>query len=387
MLSNQESTRRGLPRGSLFLAAETVRNLQHAAMGVISVTVSKSTEGSPWERGGQRLSELAIEQHFGRLRTQSPSAQLTAKAYWTACARDMLRSARQPKPAGHSRPPPENMEPLTADEFYVASERAYRSALRFAAYCAGSTIESLEQTYLEWCNQKGFDKEGPLLGDEHDMDLDGPVESGNSASTFLDEICTDAAMEGDLPEELPTSEVQEDFELKNVPDSELLKDLFSAKPASDDREPEVPQESPSKGSCSGGLGKTLHHSLWCLGQHATNAEIFDSVWRLVMYLRHWQKGSDRTWISDPRTSRRKSSGLNWYQLLGSSMLWPTSIKSTNYQTCIKQQPKKKHISHQFPSYPNNSQHIPTIPNIMLLDVIREFWLWFVFWIFFDFIET
>ena len=79
MLSNQESTRRGLPRGSLFLAAETVRNLQHAAMGVISVTVSKSTEGSPWERGGQRLSELAIEQHFGRLRTQSPSAQLTAR--------------------------------------------------------------------------------------------------------------------------------------------------------------------------------------------------------------------------------------------------------------------------------------------------------------------
>ena len=68
MISNQESSRRGLPRGSLFLAAETVKNLQHSAMGVISVALSKSTEGSPWTRGEQRLSELGIEQHFGRLR-------------------------------------------------------------------------------------------------------------------------------------------------------------------------------------------------------------------------------------------------------------------------------------------------------------------------------
>eukprot|EP00435_Cladocopium_sp_Y103_P019204 s3146_g4.t1 len=321
MLSNQEAARRGLPRGSLFLANETVRNLQHAAMGVLSVTLSKSTEGSPWSRGEHRLSELPIEMHFGRLRTQSPSAQLTAKSYWTACARDMMRSSRQPKPASHSRPPPEDEKPLSADEFFVASERAYRSSIRFAAYCAGSTMDSLDEMYREWCNQHGFDKEGPLLGDEFDMDLDVPLEKAKSASTFLEGIRTDAAMEEELPDPVPGDEVPKDFELKNVPDSEMLQDLFSAKPEQQvSEEDRVPPESPSKGACSGGLGKTLHHSLWCLGQTSSDAEIFDSIWRLVMYLRHWHKGCDRTWISDPRTCRKKSSGLNWYQLLGSSML-------------------------------------------------------------------
>lgn len=75
--------------------------------------------------------------------------------------------------------------------------------------------------------------------------------------------------------------------------------------------------SPSKGVVSTDIGpaQNLHHALWTLGPHCSEEEVFDSIWRLVMYLRYWKGGSDRTWIKDPRVVRRKASGLNWYQCL------------------------------------------------------------------------
>lgn len=57
--------------------------------------------------------------------------------------------------------------------------------------------------------------------------------------------------------------------------------------------------SPSKGVVSTDIGpaQNLHHALWTLGPQCSEEEVFDSIWRLVMYLRYWKGGSDRTCIT------------------------------------------------------------------------------------------
>lgn len=306
LLADRESARRGLPKGSLFLAPETTRNLQQVGLGILSVCLTKPTRGNPWLRGDHRLSELGIEHHFGRLRSQSPTAQLTTRSYWQSSARDMLRRARQTKPSAATRCVQELVEPLTPDEFYSCSERAYKSALRLAGFCEGVTAESLEDMYLRWCKDKEYLKEGPLLGDEEELD-DSLVPHGlrketgtketaakeNGAREFLEQMQVDASLAGDLPETEKVPDAQE-LELKSVPDADTLRSLMSATSPNHDSE-DVPPQSPSKGTCARGMAKNLHHALWGLGCGASEAEVFDSIWRLVMYLRHWGAGCDRSY--------------------------------------------------------------------------------------------
>lgn len=317
MLANREAAKRGLPKGSCFCAPETVRNLQQCALGILGVCISKAVRGSPWARGDHRLSELGIEHHFGRLRSQSSTAQLSTRGYWQSSARDMLKRARRTKPAAATRCAAEVVPPLTQDEFYSCSERAYKSSLRLVAFCEGVTPESLEDSYVRWCKDKEYLKEGPLLGDEEELDPDF-VPSGlvkeTGAKEFLEQMQVDASLQGDLPETEADPNAQE-IELKSVPDADILLDLMSAKSSNHDAD-DVPPQSPSKGTCSTGMAKNLHHALWGLGCGASESEVFDSIWRLLMYLRHWGGGCDRSFIPDPRTSRKRSAGLNWYQSLG-----------------------------------------------------------------------
>lgn len=149
LLSDKECARRGLPKGALFLAPETARNLQHSALAVVSVGLTKSSEGCYWSNGHQRLSELPVECHFGRLRTQSSSAQLSARSFWSASARDMLRSSSR-KQVGDP-PVQKKIDPLTEEEFLVVSNKALRSALRLAAWCQNCSVSSLSETYDQWC--------------------------------------------------------------------------------------------------------------------------------------------------------------------------------------------------------------------------------------------
>ena len=321
MLAQAETDRRGLPRGSLYLAPETVRNLIHSAFGVLALSVSKPEQGNPFKHGEQRITELPIERWFGRLRSQSQNAELSARSYWIASARDMMKTKRSKKAQLSSQEPLDKLPALTPNEFYSASDRAYRSAMKLAAFCANVTVPSLHDEYVAWCQKEGFLEQCPLLGDEDEL-LEAKLKKANSADkseakAFLDQIKADAEMQtkeleedvGDLLE--PSAE---DDDLKSVPDADLLRELFVAAPDIGDEE-EIPKESPSKGVVQPGLARTLHRALWCLAPRCPDSEIFDSVWRLVMYLRHWKKGSDRTWIKDARVFRKRSAKLNWHQCL------------------------------------------------------------------------
>lgn len=319
MLAAEETKRRGLPRGSLWLAPETTRNLIHSAYGILVLSVSKPDQGNPFKHGEHRVTELPVERFFGRLRSQSPNAELSARSYWIASARDMLKSKRSLKAKKSCIQPLGTMPKLTPSEFYALSERAYRSALKLASFCADVTLESLHQQYIAWCQAQGFNEECPVLGDEDDL-FEAKMEKAekkdkSETESYLEHIQAEAEMmtkDLDNIDDLLDPTQQDD--LKDVPDADVLRELFTAAPDKQEGE-EIPKESPSKGVVQPGLAHTLHRALWCLAPHCPEAEIFDSIWRLVMYLRHWKQGSDRTWIKDARACRKKSAKLNWFQCL------------------------------------------------------------------------
>ena len=132
------------------------------------------------------MSEISIEHFFGRLRVQSPSAQLTTRSYWAASAREMARTARRSKSNLAEPPNLEHCPPLTSAQFYAASERALQSALELVAWCGDLSTRSLEERYKEWClNPRHSD-----FGQDFDAEDDWDVEAEDEGDGDEDECQT-----------------------------------------------------------------------------------------------------------------------------------------------------------------------------------------------------
>lgn len=105
----------GLPRGSCYMAPQTVSNLQAIALSMIAYCVSKPATFQPFRHGFARMTELAIEQVFGQLRVQSRNAQLSTRGFLQADARLAMRNG---KLLNREKPQEQREEPhLTEDEF------------------------------------------------------------------------------------------------------------------------------------------------------------------------------------------------------------------------------------------------------------------------------
>ena len=304
-LSNRECTRRRLPRGSLFMHPETVRNLQQTALGLLAVCLSKNREGSPWEHGRTRLCELPVEQWFAKIRSQSSTAQHSCRSYWTAACREMLRgnATRKVEP-----PTTTILEPLDPHDFFLASEKAFKSALRLVAWSMDCACSSLESAYVEWCMEK--DVNIPDDDDENLGDEDGELACDNNPqapSAFLSQMRAEVRMQEDESADFQVPD-DIDTDLRKLPDKEALKNLLEG---ASDQGAEV--DGPDDKILD--MPRSLHQALWCLPPDSTDEHVFDSIWRLVMYLRHWKGGLDGQWIRNPRLCRRKASGLNWHQCL------------------------------------------------------------------------
>ena len=128
------------------------------------------------------------------------------------------------------------------------------------------------------------------LGEEASADADPEAHT---------EAATDAKMSGS----------DSDIYLKKVPDAELLANLFQEC----DRESEI--EGKDGKESSKGDPRTLHQVLAHIEQPYQQPEIFDQIWRLIMFCRYWHKGGDHHWINNPRACRIKSKKLNWHQCL------------------------------------------------------------------------
>ena len=84
----------GLPRGSCYMAPQTVSNLQAIALSMVAYCVSKPASFQPFRHGFARMTELAIEQVFGQLRVQSRNAQLSSRGFLQADARLAMRNGK-----------------------------------------------------------------------------------------------------------------------------------------------------------------------------------------------------------------------------------------------------------------------------------------------------
>ena len=84
----------GLPKGSCYMAPQSVANLQAIALSMVAYCVSKPATFHPFRHGFARMTELAIEQVFGQLRVQSRNAQLSTRGFLQADARLAMRNGK-----------------------------------------------------------------------------------------------------------------------------------------------------------------------------------------------------------------------------------------------------------------------------------------------------
>lgn len=94
MLSDARCSRLNLPKGSQFMAPQTLFNLQGLSLAVACIACSKDSNWHPWAVGSARLSELSVEEWFSHLRRQSPNAQLSARGFFQAASRQLLKHGR-----------------------------------------------------------------------------------------------------------------------------------------------------------------------------------------------------------------------------------------------------------------------------------------------------
>ena len=94
MVSREKEVKYRMPSGSASMAKQTQGNLQSCALAAAVVCITMEDDFDGFKRWG-RLSELAIEHWFGHIRLQSANAQHSARSFFRAEARQMLKLTRQ----------------------------------------------------------------------------------------------------------------------------------------------------------------------------------------------------------------------------------------------------------------------------------------------------
>ena len=198
-----ECSRRSLPRGSLVACPRDPPQSPALRSGSSECLLEQATKRIAM---AVRPS-WGIECFFGRLRSQSGSAQMTARSYWQSSARDMIKTHHD----HNGRATEANKEivpPLDPGRLNAISEKAYKAALQLAALAAGVTMDSLDKKYQEWCSSGRFTTKSDGLGDEN-MDDDeedgapGPDadDEENEGQDFLNQLQAEAALGQEEAEE------------------------------------------------------------------------------------------------------------------------------------------------------------------------------------------
>ena len=201
-----------------------------------------------------------LEEHFGHLRTQIPSAQMSVRTFWRAEARHMVRQARSIfSKSAQSMPIIEESEKLAPADFFDCSEKAWLSSLKLVAWCARVTPASLEATYREWCANKG-----KISADDHDDECEDDYDYFGEEEADADDSCKiiqsiqeEPELDGELDEQHKVSDLR-DMDLRDVPDLENLHATLDACPdAADVKEP-------FRVGCEGPLNNDLEISRICV---------------------------------------------------------------------------------------------------------------------------
>ena len=112
-------------------------------------------------------------------------------------------------------------------------------------------------------------------------------------------------------DELPSGPAVDEWkDLVALPDGWDLKELCETSGTQENGEHvEAEDEAPAR------LLTTLRHAL-AAAPDSSPVQMFDKIWRLVMFLRYWHGGQDQHWIKNPRAFRKAASTKHWYRRLG-----------------------------------------------------------------------
>ena len=161
MLSQQLEKDLGLKSGKCFFDPITIQNLKDLAGGIaiIARTLPEGYCFRPWA-----MNELPIEQHFGMLRGQYSSSQMTTRDFIRASARCAEQTVHQQSKAGVEsvRSPDENDRKLSEEEFQECGRRAFAAAMSLMEFCSGWSKPQLQRAYAAFCTNR------PILEETHD---------------------------------------------------------------------------------------------------------------------------------------------------------------------------------------------------------------------------
>lgn len=343
IMADKITTKRKLPKGALSIAPQTQQNLQSVVLGMLSYALGKDAASpNPFSKGHCRMTELPVEEWFGRLRMRSVTAQLTTTAFWRAAAKEMIRASKNKK--GEMKAVPcdsEPLPPLTEGEFFDCSKRALESAVRLAAWCGGFDTDSLKAVYFAQCQQTHTYVAEAADQDMHEWERDEQElwdedREKNEAKELLSQVQQEARdeQEDDEEDEEPADDNEKrnemfDLEvLRSLPDGEELAEICATS-----KDCMSPFKDDSKGNGGGqpqerdDVCTTLSQALGAVAflgditeqsehQASRNEQAFDRLWRLCMYLRHWRGGGDSHFIKNARSCRKVAATTSWYKCFG-----------------------------------------------------------------------
>ena len=370
LLADRKCAERKLPKGSLFMASQTASTVQLCGLSVAIMCLTKDPAWDPWRAGHGRASEASVEQHFGFLRKQSANAQLSARAYWQASARQSLRmnkvlQKQAPVTKGEPSLTPEELlgryflfrcvwiifvAPglvnvilysmdrvqqevyecirtfiLTHTDSYIFIMTVFdlihiRLSLRFEACCKKALCSALRLV----SKTSGYD-EGELERMYRTACKDGCFQAWSDAALDADE----------LPEEKQEDGADQCFELVDRIRREMK---FSDPDTTLAEEADVDIEDPEKDEfkdmpCGNLIEAMLEASfeedsaetaknprtlMQAIDRSARESDhvFWNSLWRLSLHLRSSVGGMDQGWIPNAKNCRVASRDLNWHQWLG-----------------------------------------------------------------------
>ena len=88
MIATQREKSFRCPKGKMQMAGQTKSNMQQIALTTLAILTCRSPFWYPWN-SSHSLSEIRIEHHFGRLRSQFASGTMTTRDFFNAAARLM----------------------------------------------------------------------------------------------------------------------------------------------------------------------------------------------------------------------------------------------------------------------------------------------------------
>ena len=136
---------------------------------MLCLLVSKEPIGNFWCSGHGRLSELPIEEFFGRLRSRGLNAQMSVRSYFKSSAKEVIRTFRannKEKDPGASNM--QIVKPVSEDDFLACNVLALKAGTKLAGWCADVDDQSLLNAYHVSPAELLQDDDQPLLHWEND---------------------------------------------------------------------------------------------------------------------------------------------------------------------------------------------------------------------------